>query len=160
MNGNDASPADTGTRLLSIHKLNRALATELVCMFRYQRHCDLSRGIYTPAQHARLQEQAHEESLHAQVIADRIVELGGVPDLQLDTLEERSFVPWTAAGCDEVLLPSLLADDLVAERIATDAYRELIEDLRERDPLTCELLSRLVAAEEGHAAGMARLLEA
>jgi bacterioferritin len=152
-----AQPASSGR---AIALLNRALATELVCMYRYHRHYCAARDVYPAHACARLLEQADEEYGHAARIAMRIVAMGGVPDLRPETIIGRSFVEYPAIPADpaEVFLPALLEDDLVAEKIAADAFREMIEELRDTDPLTCRMLSELVSAEETHAAGLQALL--
>lgn len=148
-------------RTETIRLLNRALATEIVCMLRYRRHYGLARDVYSSQGRQRILLQIQAESLHAEAIAERIIELGGVPDLELDTLMQRSYVPYGDWDHDatEVFLPALAEDDLLAEQIAADAYRDIVADLESRDPQTCRLLSTLAVAEEAHAAHLQGLLQ-
>lgn len=148
-------------RMETIRLLNRALATEIVCMLRYRRHYGLARDVYSAYGKQRLLLQVQAESLHAEAIAERIIELGGVPDLELHTLLQRSYVPygdWTRDGTD-IFLPALAEDDLLAEQIAADAYRDIVADLETRDPHTCRLLSVLAQAEEAHGASLQDMLQ-
>ena len=158
----NATPLDPAARAArrTIGLLNRALATELVSMIRYQRHSSVAADVYSSTISDCLLQQAAEECGHAERIARRIVDLGGVPDFRLETLLARSFVDYmlTPTTHEDDFLPALLDEDLVAEEIAADAYREIIEELGDRDPVTCALLAEIVAVEEAHAAGLDALL--
>ena len=157
-NTTQTAPATSSGRAITL--LNRALATELVCMYRYQRHFCAAMDVYPAHACSRLLEQADEEYGHAARIAMRIVAIGGVPDLRPETIAGRSFVEYQTIAADphDVFLPALLEDDLVAEKIAADAFREMIEELRDTDPVTCRILSEVVWAEEAHAAGLQAML--
>ncbi len=151
--------AENSQQQRSIALLERALATELVCMFRYRQHYCMAKDVYSSRALQHLQRQAEEEATHAERIAGRIAALGGTPDLRLQTTARRSYVPLTGAvrGDPENYLPTLLDDDLIAEQIAADAYRDMIADLGDSDAETSRLLSDLIAAEERHVADL-RLL--
>ena len=159
-----ALPLPDGLRRQAIRLLDRALATELVCMFRHRRHYSLGKDVYPPEIARSLKDQADEESRHVDAIVERMVALGGVPDLAVSTLARRSCVPCDETADPEELaemfLPALLEDDVVAERIAADAYREMLEDLAGADPATCSLLRQLAATEEIYAAGWSGWLRA
>lgn len=144
----------------AIRLLDRALATELVCLFRHRRHYCLGKDIYPPDMAESLRAHVEAEARHVDAVAARLVDLGGVPDLHPATVARRSLVPFgrSEMQIDDVFLPELLEDDLVAGRIAADAYREMIDDLSDADPATCSLLGRLVETEEARAAGVSVLL--
>jgi bacterioferritin len=138
-----------------LNMLNEALATELVCMLRYRRHHFMARGIHAQGVAKEFMEHAREEQAHADELAARIVQLGGEPDFSPDTLTSRSHAEYVAGQT----LVDMMREDLVAERIAIDSYREMVQYLGHQDPTTSDLLKRILAVEEAHADELSDLLE-
>lgn len=138
-----------------LQRLNEALATEIVCVLRYRRHHFMARGIHAKSVADELLAHSNEEQGHADQIAARIVQLGGEPDFAPDSLSKRSHAEYIAGGS----LLDMIKEDLVAERIAIDSYRELIEYLANQDPTTSQMLKEILAVEEQHADELADLLE-
>ncbi len=138
-----------------IKLLNEALATEIVCVLRYKRHYFMAAGINARSIAAEFLEHAGEEQAHADLIATRIVQLGGAPNLSPDGLQARSHSEYVE-GED---LVGMLEEDLVAERIAIDTYRESIQYLGNDDPTTRRMLETILASEEEHAEDLGSLLE-
>jgi len=136
--------------------LNEALATELVCVLRYKRHYYMAAGIHAQAVAAEFLEHANEEQGHADLIAERIVQLGGAPDMNPDGLLSRSHSEYIE-GED---LIDMIREDLVAERVAVDSYREMIEYLGDDDPTTRRRLEEILATEERHAEDLRMLIDA
>ncbi len=137
-----------------IKVLNEALATELVCVLRYKRHYFMAQG---PAAQLAAQEflqHANEEQAHADQIAARIVQLDGEPDFDPQGLASRSHAEYVAG----TTLAEMLREDLVAERIAIDSYREMIAWLGNDDPTTRKMLEEILAVEEEHAEDLKSLL--
>ncbi len=134
--------------------LNDALATELVCVLRYKRHYYMASGIHAQSVAAEFLEHAVEEQGHADLLAQRIVQLGGEPDLDPDRLSARSHAQYVE-GKD---LADMIREDLVAERIAIDSYAETIRYLGDDDPTTRRMLEGILAAEEEHAEDLLSLL--
>jgi bacterioferritin len=135
--------------------LNDALATEIVCVLRYRRHYFMARGIHSQSVAAEFLQHSNEEQGHADQIAERIVQLGGEPDFSPDTLAGRShaeYVPGTS-------LNDMIRENLVAERVAIDSYRDAIRFLGGGDPTTRRLLEGILAVEEEHADELADLLQ-
>jgi bacterioferritin len=141
-------------RVAVLKLLNEALATEVVCVLRYRRHHFMARGIASKSTADEFLAHSNEELAHADLIAERIVQLGGEPDLAPDTLSQRSHAEYVAGGA----LSDLIKEDLVAERIAIDSYREFIQYLGDRDPTTSHMLRKILAVEEEHAEELADLL--
>ena len=135
--------------------LNEALATEMVCVLRYRRHHFLARGIDAKSTADEFLVHSNEEQGHADRIAERIVQLGGEPDFSPDSLSQRSHAEYVAGGS----LLDMISEDLVAERIAIDSYREMIQYLGDLDPTTSQLLKGILAVEEEHADELADLLK-
>ena len=138
-----------------IQLLNEALATELVCVLRYKRHYFMAKGINSEAVKPEFLAHAKEEMAHADRIAKRITELGGEPDFSPDGLSERSHAEYMPGDT----LISMIKEDLIAERIAIESYREFVAYLANNDPTTQRMIKEILAVEEEHAEDMASLLE-
>ena len=132
--------------------LNDALATEIVCVLRYRRHHFMARHAKSTPDQFLI--HANEEMEHADLLAERIVQLGGEPDFAPDTLAKRSHAQYVAGSS----LPDMIREDLVAERTAIDGYRDFITYLADKDPTTSDLLKGILAVEEEHATELADLL--
>lgn len=137
-----------------VRLLNEALATELVCVLRYRRHYFMAQGIAAEPVAAEFLEHANEELQHADSIADRIVQLGGSPNFNPEGLHARSASEYVEADN----LKNMIKEDLVAERIAIDTYREMIAFIGDNDSTTRRLLEDILAVEEEHADDLARLI--
>ncbi len=135
--------------------LNEALATELVCVLRYRRHHFMARGIHGQTVGAEFLAHSNVELRHADLLAARIVQLGGEPDFAPDHLSARSHAEYVAGDT----LAHMIQEDLVAERVAIDSYREMVHFLGDQDPTTSDLLKKILAVEEQHADELADLLE-
>jgi bacterioferritin len=142
-------------RATVLELLNGALATELVCVLRYKRHYFMARGIHAESVAAEFLEHANQEMEHADRIAERIVQLQGEPDFSPDGLSARSHAEYVAAD----KLTDMIREDLVAERIAIDSYREIILYLGDSDPTTRRMMEEILAVEEEHADDLVNLLE-
>ena len=138
-----------------IKLLNEALATELVCVLRYKYHYYMASGIHSQAIKAEFLEHANQEQGHADLIAERITQLDGKPNLSPVGLLDRSHADYVE-GED---LVDMIKEDLVAERIAIDSYREMIHYIGTDDPTTRRMLEGILAMEEEHADDMNTLLE-
>lgn len=134
--------------------LNEALATEIVCVLRYQYHYYMASGIHSTAVAAEFKEHAGEEQQHAEQIAERIKQLGGKPDLNPATLLNRSHSEYK----EGTSLIDMIREDLIAERIAIESYREMIRFFGDKDPTSRVMLEEILAKEEEHADDLADLL--
>jgi len=135
--------------------LNEALATEIVCTLRYKRHYFMAKGIHAEGVAAEFLEHAQDEQQHADQIAARITQLGGEPDFSPDGLSTRSHAEYVEGDS----LGDMIKEDLVAERIAIDSYKEIVLYLGDNDPTTRRLMEEILAKEEEHADDLANLLE-
>ncbi|MBF8724383.1 MULTISPECIES: ferritin-like domain-containing protein [Pseudomonas] len=135
--------------------LNEALATELVCTLRYKRHYFMASGIKASVAADEFLEHANQEAEHADKLAERIVQLGGEPDFNPDNLSQNAHAQYVAGNS----LKEMVLEDLVAERIAIDSYREIIQYIGEKDPTTRRIFEEILAQEEEHADDMADLLK-
>ena len=135
--------------------LNDSLATELVCVLRYRRHHFTAQGLASSPIADEFLVHANEELGHADRLARRIVQLGGEPDFAPNSLAGRSHAQYIAG----TTLVDMIREDLVAERIAIDSYRDMVRYLGDQDPTTSTLLKKILAVEEEHADELADLLE-
>ena len=134
--------------------LNEALATEIVCVLRYKYHYYMAQGIHSQSVKAEFLEHAQEEQVHADRIAERITQLEGKPNFNPEGLLSRSHADY-AEGTD---LVDMIKEDLIAERIAIDSYREIIIYIGEDDPTTRRMMEEILAQEAEHADDMGSLL--
>ncbi len=130
-----------------IRLLNDSLATELVCVLRYKRHHFTADGLSSPKIAEEFLVHANEESAHADRIAKRIVQLGGKPDFSPETLLQRSH----AAYDDSTDLKDMIRANLVAERVAIEAYSQIIALIGDKDSTTRRLLEDILSDEQEHA---------
>lgn len=144
-----------GDRAAVVGMLNDALATELVCIARYKRHYYTVSGRQNGAVKAEFLEHANQEQEHADWLAERIIQLNGKPDFNPATLLARSHAEYDES--DDV--QSMVKANLIAERVAIEAYRLMIERIGLTDPTTRHLLIKIMAVEEEHADDMRDLLE-
>jgi bacterioferritin len=135
--------------------LNEALATEIVCVLRYKRHYFTASGINSTAVAQEFLQHANEEQTHADRIAQRIVQLGGEPDLSPQGLATRAHSEYDAS----LDLLEMVREDLVAERIAIASYTEIVQWLGHKDPTTRRLMEDILANEEEHADDLLNILQ-
>ena len=149
------TPGYHADRAVVLKLLNEALATELVCVLRYKRHYFTAKGIHAEGVASEFLEHANDEQGHADQIAERITQLGGEPDFNPDGLATRSHAEYVEGDS----LEDMIKEDLVAERIAIDSYREIVQYLGEKDSTTRRLMEEILAKEEEHADDLANLLQ-
>jgi bacterioferritin len=149
------TPGYKADRPTVIRILNEALATEIVCVLRYKRHYFMAPGIHAQSVAQEFLQHANEEQTHADQIAQRIVQLGGEPNFSPDGLLTRSHAEYV----EGTSLLDMIKEDLIAERIAIDSYREMIAYLANDDPTTRRMLEGILSMEEEHANDLVTLLE-
>jgi bacterioferritin len=141
----------------AIELLQTALATEIVCVLRYTMHAVTATGIASEGPKEEFEQHAKDEREHMETIAERINQLGGTPDFNPEGLATRSASQYGASDLD---LVGMLKENLIAERIAIEHYRELVRFFGEKDPTTRIMLEGILAKEEEHANDMHDLLVA
>jgi len=137
-----------------VRLLNQALATEVVCYLRYKRHYFMADGIHAEPVAAEFLEHAQQEQQHADQLAERIVQLGGAPDFSPEGLASRSHAQYV----EGTSLKDMIRENLIAERIAIESYREVAQWIGEKDPTTRRLLEGILATEEEHADDLVSLM--
>lgn len=134
--------------------LNEALATEIVCVLRYKRHYYSAKGLTSLSIAQEFLQHAREEEMHADRFAERITQLGGEPDFSPHTLTQRSHAEYVEGKT----IVEMIKEDLVAERIAIESYKEIINYLGANDPTTRRLFEEILAVEEEHAEDLHTLI--
>ena len=145
----------TADRETVVKLLNEALATEIVCTLRYRRHYFMASGINAESVAAEFLQHANEEQGHADQIAQRIVQLQGEPNFNPEGLLMRSHAEYV----EGTNLIDMIKEDLVAERIAIDSYREMITYLGNQDPTSRRMMEDILAVEEEHADDLVNMLQ-
>ncbi len=136
--------------------LQNVLATELVCVLRYTMNAIAATGIASESVKKEFEEHAREEQEHMNLVAERINQLGGTPNLNPEGLASRSASQYVEAE----KLVDMIKENLIAERIACEHYRELIRFFADKDPVTRILMESILSKEEEHASDMLDLLKA
>lgn len=136
--------------------LNDCVATEIVCVLRYKFHAIMAQGINSESVKAEFEQHASEEQEHMDMLAERINQLGGKPDLNPANVTARASSEYIEGDN----LVEMIKENLVAERIAIDTYRSLVRWFGEKDPTTRTMLEKILAQEEEHANDMHDLLVA
>jgi len=149
------TPGYAADRDTVVKLLNEALATELVCVLRYKRHYFMAAGIHSEPVAAEFLQHANEEMQHADQIAERIIQLRGKPNFSPDGLSARSHAQYVEGDT----LKDMIKEDLIAERIAIESYREMVAYLADQDPTTHRMLKEILAKEEEHAEDLVSLLQ-
>ncbi|KQW37442.1 bacterioferritin [Rhizobacter sp. Root404] len=130
-----------------IKLLNDALATEIVCIMRYKRHHFTAKGLSSPKIAEEFLVHAQEETAHGDQIAERIVQLGGEPDFSPATLLSRSHADYD----DSTDLKAMIKANLIAERVAIEAYTQMIHLIGDKDSTTRRMLEGILSQEQEHA---------
>jgi bacterioferritin len=138
----------------AIRILNEALATELVCVLRYKFHYFMATGIHSAAVAEEFLEHAHEEQEHADRIAERIQQLGGKPQMDPLVIANVSHTEYR----EGISLADMICEDLVAERIVIETYREIARYFGAQDPTSRLMMEEILTKEEEHADELANLL--
>jgi bacterioferritin len=149
------TPGYSANRETVIKLLNEALATEIVCGLRYRRHHFMASGLNAQSVAQEFLQHATEEQAHADLIARRIVQLGGAPNFSPDGLVTRSHSEYV----EGITLVGMIEEDLIAERIGIESYREMIAYLANDDPTTRLMLGGILAMEEEHAEDLVGFLK-
>jgi bacterioferritin len=140
----------------SIAILNQAVATEIVCILRYKFHAVCAAGLASEAVKEEFAQHATEEEQHLDLLTERINQLGGKPNLNPEGVASRAASEYVEGDN----LVDMIKEDLVAERIAIETYRDMVRHFGDNDPTTRVILERILAQEEEHANDMHDLLVA
>lgn len=138
----------------AIALLNHAVATEIVCVLRYKYHAVAASGISSESVRAEFAQHAKEEEEHLDLLCERINQLGGKPLMNPEGLVSRAASQYVEGET----LVDMIKENLVAERIAIETYREMVRFFADKDPTTRTMLERILAQEEEHANDMHDLL--
>jgi bacterioferritin len=141
-------------RAQSVAILNEALASEIICVLRYQHHYFMASGVHGRSVAQTFKEHSDEEREHVDEIAERIQQLGGKPDFNPGTLVGRSVSQYIEGES----LGQMIREDLIAERTVIDVYQRFIEHFGTKDPTTRTMFEHIKREEEEHADELSELL--
>ena len=150
------TPAYKGDVKQTIEILQAVLATEIVCVLRYTMNAVAATGISSEGVKDEFDAHAKEEREHMRLVAERINQLGGTPDFNPEGLATRSASQYVVGAN----LVEMIRENLIAERIACEHYRELIRYFADKDPTTRVMMENILTTEEEHANDMHDLLVA
>lgn len=156
LNDGAITPGYQGDAKQTIGILQSVLATEIVCVLRYTMNAVAAAGIASESVKAEFDQHAKEEQGHMRAVAERINQLGGTPDFNPEGLSGRAASQYV----DATDLIEMIKENLIAERIACEHYRELIRFFADRDPTTRVMMEGILVNEEEHANDMHDLLVA
>ncbi len=148
------TPAYQGDVKQAVEILQTVLATEIVCVLRYTMNAIAASGISSDSVKDEFEEHAKEEQEHMRKVAERINQLGGTPNFNPEGLATRSASQYVEGAN----LIEMIRENLVAERIACEHYRELIRYFADKDPTTRVMMEGILTNEEEHANDMHDLL--
>lgn len=140
----------------TIDILQTVLATELVCVLRYTMNAVAATGLASESVKEEFDQHAKEEQEHMRAVAERINQLGGVPNFNPEGLASRAASQYSETKD----LIEMIKENLIAERIACEHYRELIRYFADKDPTTRVMMESILTNEEEHASDMHDLLVA
>jgi bacterioferritin len=138
----------------TVEILNEALATEIVCVLRYMHHYFMATGVHAKSVAGEFKEHADAEREHADMLAERIQQLGGKPDFNPKGLLERSVSQYVEGET----LADMIREDLIAERVVIEVYQKMVRHFGDDDPTTRVIIEQLLKDEEEHASDLADLL--
>lgn len=148
------TPDYQGDLKVAVKVLNEALATEIVCVLRYRNHHFMAEGIHAKPVAEEFMEHSKEEQQHADWIAARIRQLGGKPEFNPSGLLTKSHAEYSEGET----LTEMVKENLIAERVAIESYREMISYFGTKDSTTRRILERILEQEEEHAEDMSSIL--
>jgi len=128
--------------------LNKAYADEWLAYYQYFIEAKVIKGIMKDAAIAELQQHAADELRHANMVADRILQLGGTP-----LLNPQEWFTHTNCGYEEPKdfdVVSILEDSIKGEQCAITVYSQLAEMTKDKDIVTYDIVSSILADEVEH----------
>ncbi len=128
--------------------LNRAYADEWLAYYQYFIESKVIKGLMKDAAITELNQHAADELRHATMIADRIIQLGGTP-----ILHPNDWMKYTNCGYDapkDFDVVAILNDAIKGEQCAIKTYSGIVEITRNKDIVTYDLVSSILADEVEH----------
>jgi bacterioferritin len=138
--------------------LNRLRSTEIASYLQYKQHAYMAVSLLSPSLKTEFEQHADQELKHADQLADRIQQLGGVPIFDLQELASKA----AAIGVHPeqgTSLTEMVTEDLMLERRQVEAYSALIREIGEKDLVTREILLQILAETEAHASELSDFLK-
>ena len=128
--------------------LNKAYADEWLAYYQYFIEAKVIKGIMKDAAIAELNQHATDELRHANMVADRILQLGGTP-----LLNPKDWFTYTNCGYEEPKdfdVVSILEDSIKGEQCAISTYSNIADIVKDKDIVTYNIVSEILADEVEH----------
>ena len=123
-----------------VDMLNKALEQEHACSIRYATHAATVTGPYAETVAARLKEISGDEVLHAEMLRDRILTLGGTPSMQVSA-EDLKYAD---------NLEDMLAINIDEEKHAIKVYLTILRDIPEDNIILRRCIEDIIRDEQEH----------
>jgi len=140
-----------------IDKLNKALSDEWLAYYQYWLGAKIAKGPMRGAVVTELTEHSNDELRHAQMIADRIVQLGGTPVLSPEEWYKQTNCGYEIP--DDPYVRKLIEQNIKGEQCAIEVYQELSSMLKDKDPITYQIILEILADEIEHEDDLEALVE-
>jgi bacterioferritin len=141
-----------------IQALNNLRSTEIMSYLQYMQHQYMAVSLLSPGMKAEFEAHATQELDHANRLADRVQQLGGVPIYDPKEISSKAanvgVKPETAST-----LAEMVAEDLLLERQQVEVYTRLIREIGDQDLVTRQVLLGILAETEKHASELADYLK-
>ena len=131
-----------------VRLLNKAYADEWLAYYQYYIESKVIKGIMKDAAIAELDQHATDELRHADMVAQRILQLGGTP-----LLSPKDWFTHTNCGYEEPKdfdVVAILEDAIKGEQCAITTYSDLAEMTKDKDIVTYDIVSQILADEVEH----------
>jgi len=131
-----------------IKLLNKAYSDEWLAYYQYWLGAKIAVGVPKKEVAEELEDHAKEELNHAKMLAQRIIELGGVP-----VLEPKEWYTQSTCGYSKPKDPDvriLLEQNIKGEQCAIFVYDGLLEYTKDKDPVTYDIIREIQKQEIEH----------
>ena len=140
-----------------IKRLNKAFADEWLAYYQYWLGAKVAKGPMRGEVVKELEEHAQDELKHAGMLLERIIQLGGTP-----LLEPQDWYKETNCGYDKPQDPNvktLLEQNIKGEQCAIEVYSELLEIVKDNDPVTYHIFLEILEDEVEHEEDLESIVE-
>jgi len=141
-----------------VSALSRLRSAEIISYLQYKQHAYIAVSLLSPSLKAEFEAHALEELQHADTLANRIQQLGGVPLVDLRELAGKAASIGVQPGQGTTLV-NMVGEDLMLERRQVEAYSALIRVIGDKDLVTRQLLLDILKTTEEHASELADFLK-
>jgi bacterioferritin len=140
-----------------IDLLNKAYADEWLAYYQYYIGAKIVKGPLRGLAIQELMEHAEEELKHADMLAERMVELGGTPILSPKEWYDKTNCGYHAPT--DPTVQAVIEQNLNGERCAIDIYKNLLKTIHDKDPVTYNMIVEILDDELEHEQDLQSIIE-